>query len=180
MWEYCHWIVCDLCKVIECHVHQCDPRTSRHVNLKHTPKMTCRMRLNQQPVFSLLAGTVLLEVENPSAHLEKERPVRAGNKSPLAQASSPSSSPLCCLCGAVSLLAFLSEKRLCSGWQSWVSAIEDLIRQSERGMVARFPLSEYGWLREQGSGGLWNGWQSGGRTALGATTVLNCQHPEHL
>lgn len=64
---------------------------------------------------------------------EKTRPVRAGNKSLWYRrfAASPTSSPLSSLCGAVSLLAFLSEKGLCSGWQSWVSAIENLVKQSE-------------------------------------------------
>ena len=61
-------------------------------------------------------------------------PVRAGNKSLWHSllTSSPTSvrSSLQAL-GAISLLASLSEKRLCSGWQSWVSEIEHLVRQSE-------------------------------------------------
>lgn len=98
--------------------------------------MACQGVLKQPPVFSLLAATVLQEVENPSAHLEKKKSDLSGQEinpsgSGAAPPPLPACSPLPGLCGAVSLPAFLSERRLCSGWQSWVSEIEDLVRQSQ-------------------------------------------------
>lgn len=93
---------------------------------------------------------------------------------PLTVRSSPSS-----LCGAVSLLAFLSEARLCSGWQSWVSEIEDLVRKS-------------GGESDGGACNLWSMDGSAGRdegvsicmrvcrrATLRVTTALRCQHPKY-
>lgn len=113
--------------------------SSWHVKLKHTPDMTCQaIKITVSPFFSSCwdsASRARKYICSPEKKKKKRWPVRAENKSiwhrhpaspPLSAHTSPSS-----LSGAISVLASLWEMRLCSGWQSQMSEIENLVRRSE-------------------------------------------------